>query len=109
LSNHRSIVQFSSQLKVASGLSGRAENMNCENLGMLKTNLIPGVSFTNILRKANTHVDPENDKKTNGLTVFLALLESAHVKSARKTFMKRDNKIGYSINTINNKFLHQTT
>ncbi len=44
--------------------------------------------FHHHLRAAFTHEDPKSAKKTDGLTVFLALLGFAHVKVLRKTFIK---------------------
>jgi len=47
-----------------------------------------GVNFTNILRTAFTNADPKSRKKTDGLTVFFALLGSAHIKAAHKMLVK---------------------
>ena len=47
-----------------------------------------GVNFTNVLQAAFTLADPESAKKLLDLTVFLALMGSAHVKAARRTLMK---------------------
>jgi len=46
------------------------------------------VNFTNILRKAFTYTDPKSAKKTESLTVFFALWESARVKAACKIWLK---------------------
>ena len=43
-----------------------------------------GVNFTNILGAAFTCADPKSAKKLLNLTVFFALLGSAHVKAAHK-------------------------
>jgi hypothetical protein len=40
------------------------------------------------LREAFTHADPKSFKKTDDLTVFFALLGSAHVKALCKMLMK---------------------
>ncbi len=52
----------------------------------------PGVGFTNILRTAFKCADPKSTKMTDGLTVFLALLGSVHVKDVceRKHFAAID-------------------
>jgi len=50
--------------------------------------LTPGVNFINILRKALACKDPKSAKKTDGLTVFFALLGSAHIKAFCKMLMK---------------------
>jgi hypothetical protein len=50
--------------------------------------LPPGVNFTNILQAAFMHADPKRPKKMLNLTVFFALLGSAHVKAARKMLVK---------------------
>jgi len=42
----------------------------------------PGVIFTNILRAAFLCGDPKSPSKTDGLTVFFALLGSARIKVA---------------------------
>jgi len=46
------------------------------------------VDFINILRAAFERADPKSAQKTDNLTVFFALLGSAHVKAARRTLMK---------------------
>jgi hypothetical protein len=50
--------------------------------------LTAGVNFIKILWKVFTHVDPTSAKKTYKLTVFFALLGSAHVKAVCRTLMK---------------------
>ncbi len=49
---------------------------------------LAGVNFTNIPCVAFTHADPKSAKKTNGLTVFSALLASWHVTALRKMLVK---------------------
>jgi len=44
------------------------------------------VNFINVLRA--DFADPESAKKTDKLSVFLALLGSVHIKAARRTLMK---------------------
>jgi len=46
------------------------------------------INFTNILLEAFTSTDPKRAKKTDGLTVFFALLGPAHVKAAHKILVK---------------------
>jgi len=46
--------------------------------------LSPGVNCINVLQAAFTHADPESAKKIDNLTVFFALLGSAHAKAAQK-------------------------
>ena len=46
------------------------------------------VNFTNVLRGAFTCVDPKSAKKTVKLSSFFALLESVHVKAARRMLVK---------------------
>ncbi len=48
----------------------------------------PGLNFNKILQAAFTPADPKSAKKTDDLTVFFALLGSAHIEVARKTFVK---------------------
>ncbi len=48
----------------------------------------PGVDFTNVLRKAFMSLDPKRANKTDSLTVFFALLESARVKASPKMLVK---------------------
>ena len=50
--------------------------------------LTPGVNFTNILQAAFMHADPKSAIKLLNLTVFFALLGSAHVKAAHRTLVK---------------------
>jgi hypothetical protein len=50
--------------------------------------LTAGVNFTNILRAAFTCTNPKSIKKTDGLTVFFALLGSTNGKAARKILVK---------------------
>jgi len=50
--------------------------------------MAPWVNFINVLQAAFTHADSKSTKKTDNLTVFLALLGSAHVKAARKMYLK---------------------
>ncbi len=50
--------------------------------------LIPCINFTNTLSAAFTCTDPKSAKKTVSLTVFFAILGSAHVKAARKMLVK---------------------
>jgi len=47
-----------------------------------------GVNFINVLRAAFTRTDPKSVKKTDDLTVFFALLGTAHMKAALKTLVK---------------------
>jgi len=49
---------------------------------------MPGVSSINILHTAFTHADLKSTKKTDGYTVFFALLGFAHVKAAHKMLVK---------------------
>ena len=49
---------------------------------------VAGVNFTNILQAAFTCADPKSAIKLLNLTVFFALLGSAHVKAARRTLVK---------------------
>ncbi len=46
------------------------------------------VDFTNILREAFKRADPKSTKKTDNLTVFLALMGSAHVKASNEVLVK---------------------
>jgi len=48
----------------------------------------PGVNFIIILLAAFACADPKSAKKTYNLTVFFAILGSAHVKAACKMLMK---------------------
>jgi hypothetical protein len=50
--------------------------------------LTTGVDFTNILHAAFRRADPISSKKTNGLTLFYAILGSALVNSASKMLVK---------------------
>jgi len=50
--------------------------------------LNPKVDFTNILHTVFTCADPKGTKKTDSLTVLIALLRSALIKSARKMLVK---------------------
>jgi len=43
---------------------------------------LPGVNFVNILQAAFVHADPKSSKKNINLTVFFALLGSAHINAA---------------------------
>jgi len=47
-----------------------------------------GVNFTNILCATYTRAIPKAQKKTEGLTIFFALLGSLHVKAARNNLVK---------------------
>jgi len=46
------------------------------------------VNFINVLWAAFSNADPKSAKKTDNLTVFFALLESARLNAARKTLTK---------------------
>ncbi len=46
----------------------------------------PGVNFIKVLRAAFARADPKSAKKTVKLSVFFALLGSAHIKASRKIF-----------------------
>jgi hypothetical protein len=48
----------------------------------------PGVNVINILSGPFTNADTKSAKKTDGLTVFFALLGSVHVKVARRMLVK---------------------
>ena len=48
----------------------------------------PGVNFTSIQRAAFMSADPKSAKKLLDLTVFFALLGSAHIKAARRMLVK---------------------
>jgi len=48
----------------------------------------PGVNFINVLCTVFTRPDPKSAKKTDGLTVFFALLGSSYAKAAHRTLMK---------------------
>ncbi len=50
--------------------------------------LTPGFDFTNILHKTFSGADPKSAKKTDGFTVFSALLGSDHKKIACKMLVK---------------------
>ena len=50
---------------------------------MLEPWMIQGVNFTNVLRTAFMRADPKSAMKLLNLTVFFALLGSAHIKAAR--------------------------
>ncbi len=47
-----------------------------------KCPLKPGINFTNVLRSAFESADTKSAKKTDGLTVFFALLGSVHIVKA---------------------------
>ncbi len=53
-----------------------------------------GVDFTNVLRKTFTRADPKSTKKTDGLAIFFALLESSRIKAAHKMLMKLNSGFG---------------
>jgi len=52
------------------------------------TILFTGVNFINVLPASFARKDPESATKTENLTVFFALLGSAHIKAAHKMLMK---------------------
>jgi len=54
-----------------------------------------GVNFTNILRTAFMHEDPENSKNTVRSSDFFALLGSAYAKAASRTLMKLTPGVAY--------------
>jgi len=47
-----------------------------------------GINFIKDLRAAFAGADPKSAKKTDNLTVFFALSESARAQAARRTLMK---------------------
>jgi len=47
-----------------------------------------GVNFIKVLLAAFTHANHKSAKKTDDLTVFLAILGSGHAKAARRPLMK---------------------
>jgi len=49
---------------------------------------ILGFNFINVLWAAFTHADPESIKKTDNLTIYFTLSESACTKPAHRTLMK---------------------
>jgi len=48
----------------------------------------PWIDFIKVLRAAFMHTDPKSTKKTDGLTIFFALLGSAHIKAVHKMLVK---------------------
>jgi len=44
--------------------------------------LTAGINFTNVLLAALAHADSKSSKKTDNLTVFIALSGSEHAKAA---------------------------
>jgi len=61
--------------------------MSFGTVGTYVIKLIPGIDFTNILRKAFTHEDHKSAKRVTTDCIF-ALLGSAHVKAFRKMSVK---------------------
>jgi len=55
---------------------------------VVQVQLWSGVNFTNVLREAFMHVGPKSVKRTDNLTVFLALLGSAPAKTVHKMLKK---------------------
>ncbi len=69
--------------------------------------LKPRVNFTNILWEVFTHEDHKRAKKTGGLTVYFALLESALIKACIK-MLGKSSPVVIFINILHAHFSYES-